>query len=149
MLRRLDSARFAPGAHSFPGGVLDAPDYAVASAAIHALPGGTGLLWEIEGTEGDIRVSGPGGHTQLVPLAVEGRQGSAPLTPLPLEASATAKWPADPVSRNVAMVYAAMAADLRDGTRTAPDFADAVALHKLIDAIEYADRSGCRVAVPA
>jgi 8-oxo-dGTP pyrophosphatase MutT (NUDIX family) len=40
MLRRLDSARFAPGAHSFPGGVLDAPDYAVASAAIHALPGG-------------------------------------------------------------------------------------------------------------
>src|SRR3712207_2710056 len=40
MLRRLDSARFAPGAHSFPGGVLDASDYAVASAAIHALPGG-------------------------------------------------------------------------------------------------------------
>lgn len=40
MLRRLDSARFAPGAHSFPGGVLDAPDYDVASAAIHALPGG-------------------------------------------------------------------------------------------------------------
>ena len=40
MLRRPDSARFAPGAHSFPGGVLDAPDYDVASAAIHALPGG-------------------------------------------------------------------------------------------------------------
>ena len=40
MLRRPDSARFAPGAYSFPGGVLDAPDYDVASTSIHALLGG-------------------------------------------------------------------------------------------------------------
>lgn len=40
MLRRPDTARFAPGAHSFPGGVLDATDYEVAREAIVPLPGG-------------------------------------------------------------------------------------------------------------
>ena len=40
MLRRPDTARFAPGAYSFPGGVLDAADYEVARAMIAPLPGG-------------------------------------------------------------------------------------------------------------
>jgi hypothetical protein len=35
-----------------------------------------------------------------------------------------------------------MAADLRNGTRTAPSFADAVELHRLIAAIELADDTG-------
>ena len=29
---------------------------------------GDGLFWEINGTKGDIRVSGPSGHTQMVQL---------------------------------------------------------------------------------
>ena len=40
MLRRPDTARFAPGAYSFPGGVLDAADYEVAREVIVPLPGG-------------------------------------------------------------------------------------------------------------
>lgn len=40
MLRRPDTARFAPGAYSFPGGVLDAADYEVARDIIAPLPGG-------------------------------------------------------------------------------------------------------------
>src|SRR6266481_3940600 len=35
---------------------------------------GDGLLWEINGTEGDIRVSGPSGHTQMVQLSLKGVQ---------------------------------------------------------------------------
>jgi predicted dehydrogenase len=37
-----------------------------------------------------------------------------------------------------------MACDLREGTRTAPSFEDAVILHRIIDAIERAAESGCR-----
>jgi hypothetical protein len=37
---------------------------------------GDGLFWEINGTEGDIRVSAPSrGHTQLVPLSLKGARG--------------------------------------------------------------------------
>jgi predicted dehydrogenase len=46
---------------------------------------------------------------------------------------------------NVARLYARMARDLRDGTRTAPSFDDAVALHQIIAAIETAAETGCRV----
>ncbi len=48
---------------------------------------------------------------------------------------------------NVARVYARMAADLRDGTHTAPSFADAVAVHRIIAAIERAAETGARVSV--
>src|SRR5690606_1330852 len=44
---------------------------------------GTGLLWEIHGTRGTLRVTGPGGHAQLVDLALQGAQGAGqPLAPL-------------------------------------------------------------------
>jgi predicted dehydrogenase len=50
--------------------------------------------------------------------------------------------PADPMVGNVARTYARMAADLRQGTRTAPSFDDAVALHRVIAAIETAAADG-------
>jgi 8-oxo-dGTP pyrophosphatase MutT (NUDIX family) len=40
MLRRPDDARFAPGVHSFTGGVLDVEDFDVAREAVRPLPGG-------------------------------------------------------------------------------------------------------------
>ncbi|MEA2773995.1 MAG: hypothetical protein QOD93_6957, partial [Acetobacteraceae bacterium] len=36
---------------------------------------GDGLFWEINGTEGDIRISGPSGHTQMVQLSLKGARG--------------------------------------------------------------------------
>jgi predicted dehydrogenase len=48
---------------------------------------------------------------------------------------------------NVARLYARMARDLRDGTRIAPSFEDAVALHRVIAAIEKAAESGSRTVV--
>lgn len=111
-----------------------------ASVSIHYRGGmsrGTNLLWEINGTEGDIQVTGANGHAQLVQLSIRGANGDmtelAPLTP---PASGYEGWPSDAVSRNVARMYALVAQDIRSGTRSAPSFRDAVALHETIDAIE-------------
>src|SRR4051812_26183702 len=38
-------------------------------------PRGTGFLWEINGTEGDIQVTGANGHAQLVQLFIETARG--------------------------------------------------------------------------
>ncbi len=65
---------------------------------------------------------------------------------LDVPASLRSGWPEVPVPGNVARIYAAMAADLSDGTRTAPSFEDAVALHRVIAAIETAAETGRRTA---
>ena len=51
----------------------------------------------------------------------------------------------DQVLVNVARIYARMAYDLREKTRTAPSFEEAAELHRLIAAIEVAAGSGRRV----
>jgi predicted dehydrogenase len=40
-----------------------------------------------------------------------------------------------------------MARDLREGTRTAPTFEDAIAVHRIVAAIEKAAETGSRTAV--
>ena len=57
---------------------------------------GDGLFWEIHGTEGDIRVSGPSGHTQMVQLSLTGSRGEEKtFRPLEVPASYRAGWPQD------------------------------------------------------
>lgn len=98
---------------------------------------GTNLLWEINGTKGDIQVTGAHGQAQLVDLEVRGGNGEAAgLEPLMPPASAYEGLPGSAVARNVARIYALLATDIREGTRSAPNFDDAVALHELVDAIE-------------
>jgi predicted dehydrogenase len=104
---------------------------------------GDGLFWEINGTEGDIRVSGPSGHTQMVQLSLKGARGEEKaFRPLEVPASYRSGWPEDVVPGNVARLYARMARDLSEGTRSAPSFEDAVAVHRVIAAIERAAESG-------
>ena len=99
--------------------------------------GGDGLWWEIHGTEGDIRVSGPSGHSQMVPLTLTGVRGDGKeFQALKIPASYLTGWPEDVVPGNVARLYAKMAHDLREGTHTAPNFDDAVVVHRIIDSIE-------------
>jgi predicted dehydrogenase len=136
---------------------VTAPDQVLASGvlasgaplSIHYRGGaardGDGLRWEINGTEGDILTSGPSGHTQMVQLSLKGAQdGEKALRPLEVPASYRSAWPEDVVPGNVGRLYARMARDLRDGTRTAPSFEDAVAVHRVIAAIELAAASGSR-----
>ncbi len=111
-----------------------------AAISIHYRGGmarGTNLLWEINGTEGDIQVTGANGHGQIVQLSIRGARGdSAELEPLTPPSSAYEGWPGESIPRNVARVYDLVAQDIRTGTRSAPSFRDAVALHGIIDAIE-------------
>lgn len=109
-------------------------------------PRGTGFLWEINGSEGDIQVTGAGGHAQLVQLSLKGARGEeGELRAIDVPGDYYSGWPDDVVPRNVARVYARMAADLRNGTATAPSFDDAVGLHRLIAAVEAAAENGGRV----
>jgi predicted dehydrogenase len=98
---------------------------------------GVNLLWEINGTKGDIQVTGASGHAQMVPLSIRGANGeTTELAPLMPPASAYEGWPDDAAARNVARIYARIASDIRQGTRSAPSFRDAVALHETLEAIE-------------
>ncbi len=108
-------------------------------------PRGTeGFVWDIHGSEGDLRVTGENGMTQIMALTLTGGRGAEErLSPLPIPEDRSV--PAEPVSGNVARIYRRLAADLRNGTRTAPDFEDAVRLHRLIDIIVRASKSGERL----
>ncbi len=110
---------------------------------------GKGLFWEVHGTKGDIRLSGSSGHTQMVRLALTGARGEeTSFQPLEVPASMRLGWPEDVEAGNVARVYARMAHDLRNGTRSAPSFDDAVAVHRVIAAIESAAVTGMRASIP-
>lgn len=98
---------------------------------------GTHFLWEINGTEGDIQVTAAFGHGQMAQLSIAGaRGGETELTPLTPPAQMYQGLPENVIPRNVAGVYALVAKDIRNDTRLAPSFADAVKLHELLDAIE-------------
>jgi len=103
---------------------------------------GTNLLWEINGTEGDIQISGELGHAQMIQLSVRGARGEEQeMQELMPDKTAYEGLPDFAGARNVAGIYARMYDDIQNNTRTAPSFQDAVALHELIDAIEQSARS--------
>jgi predicted dehydrogenase len=124
-----------------------------ATASVHireAVAGGTGFLWEINGTAGTLRITADAALPEIYPLTVAGAQGRNEPALLAVPVALTQKWPAltrlegEPAF-NVGRAYAALAADIDNGTHTAPDFADAVRRHEVIAAIERAAASGERV----
>jgi len=124
-----------------------------ATASVHireAVAGGTGFLWEINGTEGTLRISAEAAVPGIFPLAVAGAQGRNELAELAVPAALTQKWPAltglqGAPAYNVGRAYAAFARDIETGAHTVPDFADAVRRHEVIAAIERSAASGRRV----
>jgi predicted dehydrogenase len=124
-----------------------------ATASMHvreAVAGGTGLLWEINGTDGTLRITADAAQPQIFPLTVEGARGRNEPTELAVPSALTQKWPAltglkGAPAYNVGRAYAAFAADIDNGTHTVPDFADAVRRHQVIAAIERSAASGERV----
>lgn len=111
-----------------------------AALSIHYRGGvskGTNFLWEINGTKGDIQVTADLGHAQMVQLTVRGAQhDGTEMQPLMPDASEYAGKPEMAAARNVAGMYARLYDDIMNGTHNAPSFADAVSLHRVIDAIE-------------
>jgi predicted dehydrogenase len=100
----------------------------------------TGLYWEINGTEGDLLVSGSWGYVHLGPVTVRGRRGGDALAELPVperyvSVPALAGHEGEP-PYNVAHAYARL--------EDAPTFDDAVGRHRLLDRIVRAAQSGGR-----
>jgi predicted dehydrogenase len=124
-----------------------------ATASVHireAVAGGTGFLWEINGTEGTLRITAAAAQPQIYPLTVAGARGRNEPVELAIPALLIQKWPAltslvGAPAFNVGRAYAAFASDMENGTHTVPDFADAVRPHQLIAAIERSATSGKRV----
>jgi len=114
--------------------------------------GGTGFLWEINGTDGTLRITADAAYPEIYPLTVAGAHGRSEPAELAVPAALTQKWPAltslgGAPAYNVGRAYAAFAADIENGTHTVPDFADAVRRHEVIAAIGRSASSGERVKV--
>src|SRR5438876_2795982 len=124
-----------------------------ATASIHireAVAGGIGFQWEINGTDGTLRITADAALPEIFPLTVAGAQGRNAPAALAIPAAVTQKWPTlakleGTPAFNVGRAYAAFAADIDYGTHTVPDFADAVGLHAVIAAGERSAASGERV----
>ncbi|MFK4067715.1 Gfo/Idh/MocA family protein [Streptomyces sp. NPDC029674] len=124
-----------------------------AVASVHfrgGLSRGTNFHWEINGTEGDLVITGDSGHLQQASLTVRGGRGTDPETAeLPVPARYFDVPELDDVrglpAYNVGMQYARMLAGPAERGSSAPDFAHAVRRQRLLDAIERAAATGTRV----
>jgi predicted dehydrogenase len=124
-----------------------------ATASVHvreAVAGGTGFLWEINGTGGTVRITADAPFPGILPVTIAGAKGRGEPVELSVPAVLTNKWPAltslqGTPAFNVGRTYAAFAADLDNGKQTVPDFTDAVRRHELLAAIERSAASGERV----
>ncbi len=123
------------------------------TASLHvreAVAGGTGFLWEINGSDGTLRITADAAVPGIFPMTVAGAQGRNEPTELAVPSALIRKWPAltsleGAPAFNVGRAYAAFAADIANGTHTVPDFTDAVRRHEVIAAIERSAASGKRV----
>jgi len=107
---------------------------------------GMNLLWEINGTEGDLQLTATGGQAQIWEMDVrggKGEQSSLELLPVPEQYRWTPSQGPGP-STNVAQAYARFARAYREGTHFCPTFEDAVTRHRMLDAIETAAETGQR-----
>lgn len=111
----------------------------------------TNLIWEINGTEGDLVVTAAMPFVHFGPLKIEYATGGHALT----ELDVTASLPAIPQELagtpafNPACLYRAFAEDLRNGTTISPSFDDGLARRRLLDLIHRSDRNAARSKVSA
>jgi predicted dehydrogenase len=98
-----------------------------ATASVHvreAVAGGTGFLWEINGTGGTLRITADAAFPEIYPLTVAGAHGRNEPAELAVPAALAQKWPAlsslqGAPAFNVGRVYAAFAADIDNATHRA------------------------------
>src|SRR5437868_6250706 len=68
-----------------------------ATASVHvreAVAGGAGFLWEINGTDGTLRITGDAAVPEIVPLTVAGAHGQDEPAELAVPSALAQKWPA-------------------------------------------------------
>ncbi|HYG26762.1 MAG TPA: hypothetical protein VD906_07635, partial [Caulobacteraceae bacterium] len=106
----------------------------------------SGLLIELTGSDGELRVTAPAGVIQMMPLKIFGARGAtAELAALePPHGDDASFQSLSPVAANVARLYRAFAGDISSGRRSVPGFDLALRRHRMLDAIEVADATGAR-----
>jgi predicted dehydrogenase len=106
---------------------------------------GANFRLEINGTRGDLIVTSSLGYPGIGETLIQGGQdddiGVHDLAVPGLYRVASANLG---MGANVSNIYTLLAADIKNGSATAPNFADAVRLHRLIYAIEQSAAGGAR-----
>jgi predicted dehydrogenase len=124
-----------------------------AVASVHIKGGtanGTGFLFEIHGSEGDLVIAPTdprqGTSVQISEFTVRGAHRGKTLGELPIPESYRWVPPAVPAGPpfNVAQLFVRMAEGIREGKSVSPDFEVAVNRHHLLDAIQKAPDTGVR-----
>src|SRR6266702_917638 len=113
---------------------------AVASVHIGAIPfAGSGYRMEIYGRDGTLVAMGED-SPQLSQVSLHGAKGNNKLAPIPVPQHLTVVAPETPSGEaiNVGQMYTLFAQAIRGGTGSQPNFATAVELHRLVDAIKAA-----------
>lgn len=110
---------------------------------------GSGVQIDMTGTEGDIRITNTSAFGDVGDdYIVTGAHGdNRPLGRLsvPAQYDSLSQGGLPSAVMELAHIYAAFARDLANGRKTAPDFHDAVRMHKLIDAAMESSETGRRV----
>ena len=91
---------------------------------------------EINGTRGDLVITSPIGYVGTGGTRLMGARHDDALHELAIPEVYGANRDAHAPVQNIAIAYERIASDFRRGTRLAPTFDDAVALHRLVDSIE-------------
>ncbi|MFD6138316.1 Gfo/Idh/MocA family protein [Promicromonospora sp. NPDC060271] len=125
------------------GGIVTSLHYSAGHSA------GSATVWEIQGTEGSVRVESASGYLHFTDLTITLSRGSEPVQVLQVPpAYAAPDLQLDAPAAGVARLYAQFAADLRDRTADAPDFAVALDRHRVLEAIARAAETGHRQHLP-
>src|SRR4051812_12853271 len=122
---------------------------AVVSSYVAAIPyAGSGYRMEIYGRDGTLVASGED-SPQLSKVFLHGAQRGNTLEPIAVPERFTLAAPGTPDGEpmNVGQMYALFARAIGGGEALLPDFATAVDLHRLVDAIKQASDSGRAVTI--
>jgi predicted dehydrogenase len=134
-------------------GIVD--DGVVASFQMRGGPvRGVDFLFEIHGDDGDLVLEAGAPRQSMQRQALKlrgGRSETATLTDLVVPDSYRRVPPAVPAGSpyNVAHLYARLSDAIRTGTRVGPGFGEAVARHRMLDAIVRASQTGRRQPIEA
>ena len=124
-------------------------DGGVVSAHVASNPwAGSGLRMEVYGTKGTLAATAQD-SPQLSDLSLQGVQGPGELGPLEVPARHTNVLESMPAGEpfNVGQMYYQFGQAIRTGQDCHPDFAHAVRLHRVVDAIRQASDEGREVAL--
>lgn len=118
------------------GGLLN---YQITAVPYHA----DGWRMTVYGSKGTIMATTQG-LPQITPVTLVGAQGNDPLSELPVPERLRFVPKAVPFGppQNVGQAYVRMAEAIREGKQFAPNFGDALRLHKLLDSVQRSSDEG-------